>query len=110
MKVRNENVRRERTVAEFALQLPAEHAESGATIEDVNTVADADFDAGGVPSIAHVLGLWSGCGTPYSPELDPHRLPARARGRPLGLFLGVSSDAQRLASIAGLVQGGDFAV
>jgi len=82
MKMRNENVRGKRTVAEFALQLPAEHAKAGAAIEDVNAVADAYFDAGGVPSIAHVFGLWSGCGTPYSPELNPHRLPGPREGPP----------------------------
>ena len=66
-------------VAEFTLQLLAEHAESGAAIEDVDLVAEAHFDAGGVASVAHVLGLWGRRRTAHAPELDPHRL-VTARG------------------------------
>ena len=62
------------TVAELILQLLAEHAESGAAIEDVDAVAEAHFDAGGVASITHILGLWGRRRTANAPELNPHRL------------------------------------
>ncbi len=65
---------RKRLLAEFALKLLAEHAESGAAVEDVDAVAEAHFDAGGITSIAHVLGLWGGRRTAHAPELNPHRL------------------------------------
>ncbi len=74
VEVRHEDVRRERLVAELALQLLAEDAEAGAAVEDVDAVAEADFDAGGVASVAHVFGLWCGGGTTHAPKLDPHRL------------------------------------
>src|ERR1700693_1988394 len=74
MKVRDEDVGGNWPVAEFSLQLLAEHAESGAAVEDVDAVAEAHFDAGGVASIAHVLGLWGRRRTAYAPELNPHRL------------------------------------
>ena len=66
-------------VAEFTLQLLAEDAETGAAIEDVDAIAEAYFDAGGIASVAHVLGLWSWGGTAHAPELDPHRF-VTARG------------------------------
>jgi len=87
MKVGNEDVGGKRPVAEFTLQLLAEHAESGAAIEDINAVAEAHFDAGGVASITHVLGLWRWRGTAHAPELDPHRFVNRTRARLPGLFL-----------------------
>src|SRR6266446_3177974 len=74
MKVLNKDVRRKGPVAEFTLQLLAEHAESGAAIEDVDAVAEAHLHAGGVASIAHVLGLRGWRGTAHAPELNPHRL------------------------------------
>ena len=72
--------------AEFTLQLLAQHAESGTAIEDVDAVAEAHFDAGGIASIAHVLGLWGRRRTAYAPELNPHRLVDRTRARLLGML------------------------
>src|SRR5208337_1905944 len=74
MKVRNEDVRGKGAVAELALQLLTEHAESGAAVKDVDAVTESHFNAGGVAPIAHVLGLWSWRGTTHAPELNPHRL------------------------------------
>src|ERR1700683_1688046 len=79
MKVRDEDVGGKWLVAEFSLQLLAEHAESGAAVEDVDAVAEGDFCAGGVAFIAHVLVLWGRRRTAYAPELNPHRL-VTARG------------------------------
>src|SRR5580700_2605905 len=79
MKVRNKDVSRKRLFPKFTLQLLAQNAESCAAIEDVDAVAETHLDAGGVASIAHVLGLWGGRGTANAPELDPHRLPGRTR-------------------------------
>src|ERR1700730_463991 len=101
MKVRDKNVRGKRPVAEFALQLLAEHAEPRAAIEDINSLAHPHFDTGGIPSIAHVLGLWGRRGTAYAPELNPHRLVS-APGPNRLVFL-VSSDAGWSASIAAMV-------
>jgi hypothetical protein len=52
MKVRDEDVRAEWTVSEFPLQRMSEHAKTGAAVEDVNLISDADFYAGGVASVA----------------------------------------------------------
>src|ERR1039458_4723718 len=79
MKVRDEDVGGKRPVAEFALQLLAEHAESGTAVEDIDAVAETHFHTGGIASIAHVLGLWGRRRTAYAPELNPHRL-VTARG------------------------------
>ncbi len=103
MKVRNENVGGKWLLAEFALQLLSEHAESGTAIENINAVAEAHFDAGGISSIAHVLGLWGRRRTAYAPELNPHRL-VTARG-PKCLVSSVSCEKETRPSIAGLVQG-----
>ena len=51
---------RERFVSELALEFLSEHAKAGAAVEDVNLISNAHFDARGIPSIAHVLGLRSG--------------------------------------------------
>src|SRR3984957_7769374 len=84
MKVRNEDVGGDWPDAEFFLHLSAENAESGAAVEDVDAVAEAHFDAGGIASIAHVLGLWGRRRTAYAPELNPHRLVDRTRAQVLG--------------------------
>ncbi len=74
MKVRDEDVGGKGAVAEFALQLLSEDAESGAAVKDVDAVTESHFNAGGVAPIAHILGLWSWRGTTHAPELNPHRL------------------------------------
>src|SRR5271155_1186285 len=79
VKVRNEDVRGKRLFPKLTLQLLAEHAESRTAIEDVDALTDTHLHAGGIASIAHVLGLWSGRRTANAPELDPHRLPGRTR-------------------------------
>src|SRR5580700_5089039 len=89
MKVRNKDVSRKRLFPKFTLQLLAQNAESCAAIEDVDAVAETHLDAGGVASIAHVLGLWGGRGTANAPELDPHRLPGRTKALSPGLILGI---------------------
>src|SRR5580704_13044571 len=103
MKVGDEDVGGKRFLAEFTLQLLAQDADSGAAIEDVDAFADAYLDAGGVASIAHVLGLRGRRGTAHAPELDPHRL-VTARGPDcwVSSFL-VSCDDGGRESIAGLV-------
>ena len=58
-----------------ALQLLPERAQSGAAVEDVEAVADANFDAGGVASVAQVVGLGSRRGPAYAPELNTHTFP-----------------------------------
>ena len=73
VKVRNENVSRESALAELALERVAEHAKSGAAIEDEYTVADPHFDARRVAAVPHVLELWRGRRTAYAPELDAHK-------------------------------------
>ena len=65
-------MRGEPPVTELAFEFVAEHTKSGAAVEDVNLVSNAHFYAGGVASIAHVLGLWSGRGTAYAPKLHSH--------------------------------------
>ena len=52
VEMRNENVRGKGTRTEFVAQFAAQHAEAGAAIEDVNLISDANFDAGGVASVA----------------------------------------------------------
>ncbi len=94
-------MRRKRPSAEFSLQLLPEDAKSGTAIEDVDTLSGTDFDAGGVPSVAHILGLWAGRRTAYAPELDPHRLGLH-RGPTAAVSL-VSSDDNEPTSIAGMV-------
>ena len=79
VKVGDEDVGRKRTVAKFALQLLAKHAETGAAIEDVNAITQPYFHAGGIASVTHILGLWSWRGTAYAPELDAHKF-VTARG------------------------------
>ena len=96
-----------RAVAEFALQLLTQDAESCAAIEYVDTVTEAHFDAGGIASIAHVLGLWRWRGTAHAPELDPHRLVTARELLPWTLSL-VSSDDGPRESIAGLVHSAIF--
>ncbi len=73
VKVRDEDVRAERTVAELAFQSVAEHTKAGAAVENINLVSDAHFYAGGVASIAQVLGLWSGRGAAHAPKLNLHK-------------------------------------
>jgi hypothetical protein len=58
-----------------ALELLSQGAQSGAAIEDIKVVADAHFDAGGVPSVAQVVGLGSWRGSTHTPELNPHTPP-----------------------------------
>src|SRR5947209_3658469 len=89
MKVRNEDVRRERTVTEFALQFVAEDTKAGAAIEDVDLVSDAHFHAGGITSVSHVLGLWSRRGTAHAPKLHSHvsLIPAQNCGTLPKMFI-----------------------
>ena len=60
---------------ELAMELLAQGAEAGAAVEDVEMVADAHFDAGGVASIAHVFGLGSRRRPTHAPELNTHTSP-----------------------------------
>jgi len=62
----------ERAVGELAFEFLAEHAESGAAIEDEDAITHAHFHAGGVASVAQVLGLWRGRGAAHAPELNSH--------------------------------------
>src|SRR5579871_926155 len=59
-------------LSEFTLERLAEDAEAGATVENVNAIAETHFDARSVAAVAHVLGLWSGRGATHSPEFDSH--------------------------------------
>jgi hypothetical protein len=72
--MRDENVRGEGTVSEFSLQGVPQDPESRAAVKDINLISNAHFDAGGVSSVAQVLGLWSGRGSPHAPKLDLHTL------------------------------------
>src|SRR3984957_5355160 len=98
MKVGDKDVCGKRAVSEFALQLLAQDAESCAAIEYVDTVTEAHFDAGGIASIAHVLGFWRWRGTAHAPELDPHRLVAARELLPwtLSLYLPMMGRASQL--------------
>src|ERR1700675_468726 len=73
VEMRNEDMRGKRPVAELALQFVSQHAKAGAAVEDVNLIAQANFDAGGIAPVAQVLGLWSGRGAPHAPKLDSHK-------------------------------------
>jgi hypothetical protein len=42
----------ERAVGELAFEFLAEHAESGAAIEDIDLISDAHFDARGIAPVA----------------------------------------------------------
>ena len=63
----------ERAIAELAKKFVAEHAEPGTAIEDINLISDAHLDAGGIASVAQVLGLWSGRGAAHAPKLNLHK-------------------------------------
>jgi hypothetical protein len=102
MKVRNEDMGREWAIAEFALQLLAKNSKSCSAIKDVNLLAETDFDAGSIASIAHVLGLWGWRGTAHAPELYEHRFVGK-RGPDCLVCSLVSSDDELYPSIAGLV-------
>jgi hypothetical protein len=65
----------DRLVGELRRELLAEVAETCAAIEYVDLSVDTDLYAGGVASVPHVLHLWSGRGTPHTPELYVHALP-----------------------------------
>ena len=54
-------------------QFVAQHAEAGAAVEDVDLISQAHFDAGGIASVAQVLGLWSGRGAAHAPKLNSHK-------------------------------------
>ena len=75
VKMRDEDVGANRFALRVALQLLPERAQSGAAVEDVEVVAEANFDAGGVASVAQVVGLGSRRGSAYAPELNSHTLP-----------------------------------
>ena len=77
VKMRHENVGANRFAFGFALQLLPQRAKSGAAVEDVKIVAQANFDAGGVASVAQVVGLGSRRGPAYAPELDTHTPPLK---------------------------------
>src|SRR4051812_7801142 len=72
MKVRYEYMCGEWPFAEFAVQFVSEHTKAGAAVEDEDLVSDPHFDAGGIASVAHVLGLWSRRGTAHAPKLHSH--------------------------------------
>src|SRR5579871_5545450 len=105
VEVRNEDVREQRLVLEFALELVPEDPEPGAAIEDVEVVAEAHFDAGGVASVAQVLGLGRGRRPAHSQNLT-RMLP---RSPDFGLKI-ESSDAATAPSIVSLVPRGDRGV
>jgi len=73
MKVRDEDVGGKWLWAELTLQCMAEHTESRAAVEDVDLISDANFHAGGIASVAQVLGLWSGRGAAHAPKLNSHK-------------------------------------
>ena len=75
VKMRDEDVGANRFAFGIALQLLSERAQSGAAVEDVEVVADANFDAGGVASITQVVELGSRRGPAYAPELNTHTFP-----------------------------------
>ena len=75
VKVGDENVGANWFAFGFALKLLPEGAKSGAAIEDVEVLARANFDAGGVAAVAQVFGLRSRRGSAYAPELDTHTSP-----------------------------------
>jgi len=72
-------MRREWSIAELAFKFVAEHTKSGAAVEDVNLISDADFYALGIPPVAQVFGLWSGRGTAHAPKLNLHKPRYRLR-------------------------------
>ncbi len=74
VEMRNKNVRGERVLGELAFQFAPQHAESRAAVEDVDLISDAHFHAGGIASVAQILGLWRGRGTAHAPKLDSHKL------------------------------------
>src|ERR1700693_1676551 len=74
VEMRNEDMGGEWPVAELTFQFVTQHAKAGAAVEDVDLIAQTHFDAGGVASVAQVLGLWSGRGAAYAPKLDSHKL------------------------------------
>jgi hypothetical protein len=73
--MRNEDVGTNRFALGVTLQLLPEPAQSSAAVEDVEVVAKANFDAGGVSPIAQVVGLGSRRGPAYAPELNTHTFP-----------------------------------
>ena len=78
VKVGDEDVGGKGTVAEFALEFASEDTESGAAIKDVDLIVDPHFHAGGVASVAEILGLWSGRGPAHAPKLYLHSAPVIA--------------------------------
>src|SRR5580765_6642004 len=73
MKVRDKDVGGKWLSAELTLQCMAKHTESRAAVEDVDLISDAHFHAGGIASVAQVLGLWSGRGAAHAPKLNSHK-------------------------------------
>jgi hypothetical protein len=67
----------DRFALSVTLQLLSERAQSGAAVEDVEVVSYANFDAGGVPSVAQVVGLGSRRRPAYAPELNTHTLSCK---------------------------------
>ncbi len=80
VKMRNENVGVNSFALGFPLELLTQRAESGAAVEDVEIVTQASFDAGGVSSIAQVVGLGSRRRSTHAPELDTHTPPLSGFG------------------------------
>ena len=72
VKVRNEDVGRDGLAVGLAFQLLAEATEAGTAVENIKILAEADFHAGSVSSVAQVPGLRGGRRSAHSPELDPH--------------------------------------
>ena len=75
VKVGDEDVGGKGAVAELALEFASEDTETGAAIKDVNLIVDAHFHAGGIASVAEILGLWSGRGPAHAPKLNLHSAP-----------------------------------
>ena len=73
MEVGYEDMRIQRTAFKFTAKLLPQNAKAGATVEDENVIAVAHLHAGGVASIAQVLGLWSGRGAAHAPKLNLHK-------------------------------------
>ena len=78
VKMRNEDVGADRFAPGVALQLLPKRTQSGAAVEDIKVVAEANFDAGGVASITQVVELGSRRGPAYAPELNTHTFPWKA--------------------------------
>jgi hypothetical protein len=60
MKMGHEDVRTDRMTIKLAAECLPQYPHTGSTVEDIETVSNPHFHAGGIASVAHVLGLGSG--------------------------------------------------